>query len=142
MQIVREADQSDSDVINELSHHLGYEFVSSDVAFTRLKTVLESNTEKIWVLETEGVVRGWIHVFIAHRVASPSFAELGGLVVSPGNRREGIGRVLVDCAKKWGAERNLNLKVRCNTQREEADKFYRSIGFTKSKAQNVYEASL
>ena len=78
MQIVREAVPQDSNVINELSHHLGYEPVSSKIALTRLKTILESNTEKVWVLETEGIVRGWVHIFVAHRIASPSFLEIGG----------------------------------------------------------------
>jgi len=94
------------------------------------------------VLETEGIVRGWVHIFVTHRIASPSFVEIGGLVVSPQNRGQRIGRVLVDYAKQWGKEQNPGLIVHCNTKREETHKFYKSIGFTKSKAQYLYENRL
>ena len=107
--MIREANLDDSYVINELSHHLEYEPVSNETAFGRLKTVLESGTEKIWVLDRDHITRGWIHVFVSHRVASPSFVEIGGLVVSPQDRRNGLGRALVDYAKQWANENDWHL---------------------------------
>ena len=97
--MIREANINDHIEIHELSHHLKYDPVPSEVAFYRLKNILNSNFDKIWIIKRDGIIQGWIHIFIAHRVASPAFVEIGGLVVSPDSRRGGIGRALVEHVK-------------------------------------------
>ncbi|MCP4704734.1 MAG: GNAT family N-acetyltransferase [candidate division Zixibacteria bacterium] len=137
---IREANLGDSDIINELSNHLEYEAVSDEVASGRLKTILDSNDENIWIIESDGKIHGWLHVFIAHRVASPTFVEIGGLVILPESRRKGVGSALVGYAINWAKDQNLSLRVRCNSKRKEAHRFYESVGFIKMKVQNIYES--
>ena len=87
----------------------------------------------------DGLIKGWVHVFIANRVASSPFLEIGGLAVSSEFRREGIGRELVNYALKWANERNLKTRVRCNSKRMNAHDFYLAMGFTKAKEQYIFE---
>ncbi|NQY93459.1 MAG: GNAT family N-acetyltransferase, partial [Campylobacteraceae bacterium] len=91
------------------------------------------------VYENNGVIQGWIHFFIANRVASESFVEIGGLVVDSSVRREGIGKSLVEFVKHWAIKNKYKVKVRCNTKREETHIFYDSLGFENKKTQHVFQ---
>jgi len=137
--IVREAGIDDVVAINELSLHLGYEYLTVHVLKDNLETILASKSDKLWIIEQEKQVLGWIHAFIANRVASAAFIEIGGMVVSPDARRTGIGRRLVEEVKKWAGEQKQNLRVRCNITRKETHRFYESVGFVLSKSQNIFE---
>lgn len=140
--MIREASLDDSSHINRLSWSLGYQAVSDDLAKTRLQLALQSSNDKIWVFEKDSQVLGWIHAFIAHRVASAPFVEIGGLAVDPMNLKQGVGRRLVEQTKLWARERKLSLRVRCNSERSGTHKFYEAVGFSKTKNQNVFEFSL
>ena len=139
MPAVREAKIDDARAINELSRHLGYKPLTDNVLTDNLEAILTSKSDKLWIFEKENQILGWIHAFSANRVASAAFIEIGGMVVSPDARREGIGRRLVEQAKQWACERKQNLRVRCNIKREETHKFYESVGFVLSKSQNIFE---
>jgi N-acetylglutamate synthase-like GNAT family acetyltransferase len=136
---IRNAVLSDIQAIHQLSSALGYENVPIETANEQLNAVLGAVSNKIYVAELNNVVVGWLHVFIALRVASPSFIEIGGLVVSPGYRRIGVGEELILQAKHWAFEEKMKLRVRCTTAREETHKFYQAAGFIKSKEQYVFE---
>ena len=81
---------------------------------------------------------GWIHLFLARRLASSEFYEIGGLVVSPKVRRQGVGRALVAQAHEFSTANNLTLRVRCNARRIAACQFYRELGFHEDKSQQVF----
>ena len=139
MPTVREANIDDARAINELSRYSGYNPLTDDVLKDNLETILASKSDKLWIFEKDNQILGWIHAFSANRVASAAFIEIGGMVVSPDARREGIGRRLVEQTKQWACEQKQNLRVRCNIKREETHKFYESIGFVFSKSQNTFE---
>ena len=140
--MIREATMDDSSHINRLSWSLGYKEVSDDLAKIRLQFALQSSNDKVWVFEKDAQVLGWVHAFIAHRVASATFVEIGGLAVDPLRLKQGVGRMLVEQTKLWAHERKLSLRVRCNSERSETHKFYEAVGFSKTKNQNVFEYSL
>ena len=139
---IRKARKPDFKAIKTLSADLGYDRVSQELSDERISVILESRRDHLWVLEEDNRVRGWIHLFIANRVASPSFAEIGGLAVASDHRRKAIGRELVKYAVQWAKKNGLKIRVRCNTGRKEALSFYRNVGFTKTKSQHVFEADL
>jgi len=141
MSVLREARLEDSSEINKISRFLGYANVLDEVANDRLKNLLSSKLNCVWVYENENGIVGWIHIFHASRVASEGFIEIGGLVVNPQYRREGIGRTLVEHAKEYSRSQGLKLRVRFNSKREEVHRFYQSIGFSCAKSQYVFESS-
>jgi len=142
MSKIRNATLNDATSINDLSLHLGYESVSSEIAVERLKCLLKSTNDEVWVFEESDIILGWIHVFKAHRVASCAFNEIGGLVVEPKSRGLGIGRQLVEFVAEKSKNKNIELRVRCNSQREGTHLFYEKSGFKKSKVQSVFQLHL
>ncbi len=142
MSQISEAQKTDCEAIIELSLGLGYDTVSQEVAIGRINEILKSEIDNLWVYKEGDQIMGWIHVFKAKRVASASFAEIGGLVVSPIYRRQGVGKRLVEYALQWAKANNLKTRVRCNTKRSDTHNFYRAIGFSISKSQHIFEAGL
>lgn len=138
MPTIRKAELADCDAINSLSMHLGYDETTADITQERLKNLLDSSSDWVWVFEDSGNISGWIHIFTAHRLASTTFNEIGGLVVAPTARKQSIGRKLVEFAAIESAKQNLRLRVRCDSRRTETHQFYDHIGFTKVKSQYVY----
>ena len=110
----------------------------------RLAAISERGDDAVFVAQSaQGHVVGWAHVFIANRIETDRFAELGGLVVSGAVRRQGVGRQLVAAAETWAkAQRTEKLRVRCNIVREEAHAFYRQLGYETLKHQAVFSRSL
>ncbi|MCO4786010.1 GNAT family N-acetyltransferase [Marinomonas atlantica] len=134
--IIRSASESDANGINKVSKHLGYSRLSSTESVTKLQELLNSAQDQVFVAEWQGQIIGWLHLFYARRLASDNFFEIGGLVVSPENRGQGIGRALVQYAQ----DENLGkFRVRCNEKRHDAHKFYESIGFNGKKVQCVFQ---
>ena len=76
---------------------------------------------------------------MAKRIASASFVEIGGIVVDSDIRNKGIGKALIVEAKNWAVAKNIKLRVRCDSRREDTHRFYTSTGFKKLKNQDVFE---
>ena len=138
---IREASIEDTEGISLVSSSLGYPPSSIEESGKRLEDILASKSDFVWVYEGNGKIMGWLHLFLAIRLASTKFAEIGGLVVDESCRRSGIGGELVGEAIQWSRQNNFPLRVRCNFNREEANKFYRSLGFESKKTQKVHELS-
>ena len=97
------------------------------------RTTLSSSHEK------DGRVVGWLHAFVALRIESSAFAEIGGLVVAQSERGRGLGQQLVQAAAAWARRKGLqNIRVRSNVVRKETHAFYLHLGFAQSKAQMVF----
>jgi ribosomal protein S18 acetylase RimI-like enzyme len=139
---IRIATLADSKSINSLSMHLGYGSTPQEVADERLRCVLKSTNDKVWVFEESDIILGWVHIFKAHRVASGMFYEIGGLVVDPEARNKGVGRKLVEFAAEESETENIELRVRCNSQRKDTHEFYKKLCFSSSKTQIVFKMCL
>lgn len=108
-----------------------------------LAAVLASGDHLVLVAEAADAVVGWAHVFIARRVASAPFGEIAGLAVDERARRQGVARALVAAAGAWARQRGIGrLRVRVDTRRDGAHKFYETIGASRVKTQTVFEVRL
>jgi len=137
--MVRIASPGDYKLLHSLADELGYKPLEEDEVCNRLRILIESDRDRVWVLEDQGLIKGWIHVFIAHRLASKSFVEIGGIVVDSKHRRMGVGRVLVMQAGSWAKGLDMLLRVRCNARREDSYRFYQALGFDQIKQQKIFE---
>ena len=140
---VRRAQETDALAIADLSAELGYSVQKPSVAH-HLAHLLSSAEHAVFVFEHEsnGVI-GWIHVQCSHRIESAPFAEIGGLVVAEGFRREGIATTLVSATEEWARSNGLaKLRVRCSEIRMDAITFYQHVGFELVKAQMVLDRSV
>lgn len=106
------------------------------------RPLLESDGHRVWVAETEDGIVGWLHAFIAWRVGVAPFIEIGGLVVSEGCRRIGVGSKLIAEVNAWARQKGLAVRVRCHSERDATHSFYKSQGFSLLKQQYVFESKV
>ena len=137
---VRPMGAGDLAQVAELSEQLGYPVSLEDLE-RRFSIIFPEKDHALFVAETaDGRIAGWTHVYATHLLESPSFAEIGGLVVRAGSRRIGAGRALVEAADRWARSQGLgSLRVRSNVLRTEAHQFYPACGFKRIKTQHNYE---
>ena len=140
---IRRAMTEDAAAIARLSGELGYR-VSVDGTRDRLGRILASVEDRVFVAELANRrVVGWIHAFVALRLESEDFAEIGGFVVSETCRGSGVGTKLLAAVEQWAVARSLPvLRVRSQSKRLEARRFYRNRGFTETKEQRVLDKVL
>jgi GNAT superfamily N-acetyltransferase len=139
---IRHISVKDAMPVTALSLELGYTMTVNET-IANIASVDKSICDVAYVALLDEVVVGWVHVFYTIRLESGPFCEIGGLVVSKNLQGKGIGRQLLEKARKWSAERNINkLRVRCNVIREGAHEFYLKSGFTENKQQKVFECNL
>lgn len=136
---IRLARADDAKAISVVSASLGYRAREEAEAMRDLDELLLSPRERVWVVECNRRIAGWLHAFISIRVASPRFVEIGGLAVGPEYRGRGIGGQLVRQAVEWASSERLGIRVRCNAERPDTHKFYRALGFSALKSQFVFE---
>jgi len=138
---IRPANSADAKPIAHLSGQLGYPTASRQ-AESRLDAILGAEDHAVFVAHADQQILGWIHVFLARRIESEPFAELGGLVVAASHRRRGIGRHLLARAEEWSIGCGVaKLRVRVRSSRDEARTFYQNLGFTLQKEQGVFDKS-
>jgi GNAT superfamily N-acetyltransferase len=140
---VRPATMDDSSVIADLVNELGAPTPIKDVD-GRLESTLTAPDHAVLIAATpDGFPVGWIHVFVALRLQTASFAELGGVVVTQTYRRKGVGRLLLEAAETWAADNGvLKMRIRSRDTRSEAKSFYISQGYGHSKTQRVFDKIL
>jgi len=140
--MIRTTTAEDAESIASLCLQLGYDTSVEDI-ISRLKKAAGDKFNVVYVYESDGTVQGWIQVAIKLTVESGERAEIVGLVIAEDARRKGIGRELVTQAEKWAQEKGQkSIRVRTNVLRNEADTFYRALGFKESKKQTVFDRQL
>ena len=140
---IRSATMDDSSALAALSTQFGYP-TSPIQSASRLGVILDSNEHAILVAcPADGTVVGWVHVFLAFRVESDPFAEIGGFVVTKEFRRRGIGKCLLAAVEEWVIQSGImKLRVRCRSNRMDTHTFYKGVGFSESKQQHIFDKSL
>jgi GNAT superfamily N-acetyltransferase len=139
---VREATLSDAAALAALSTQLGYPSTPEEMT-ERLRALRERAANAVLVAEEDGAVAGWLHVCTMLFLESPPFAEVAGLVVDEAHRGKGVGKLLLEAAARWAAERGYDkLRVRSNVVREDAHRFYEREGFRRVKTQVVLDRAI
>jgi GNAT superfamily N-acetyltransferase len=139
---IREAIKEDAAALTGLTCQLGYPITETDL-LKNLDHILQDPGETVFVALYENKVIGWIGVFKSVHLTSGPLCEISGLVIDSSHRGKGIGRQLVERVKQWSLEQGENiLRVRANTIRKEAHRFYYQLGFKDVKDQKVFETAL
>ena len=139
---IRPPRPTDAGQLAGLNRELGYAAESREIV-SRIKRVSKLPEHFIAVAEIESGVIGWVQAEHRFSMETGEKAELVGLVVGTGARRGGVGRLLVQAAEEWAADRGLSsIVVRSNVVRPESHFFYKRIGYTQSKTQHVYAKPL
>ena len=136
---IRKIEESDAAEISRLSSQLGYPTTENRV----LENIVELHQDPEYVVFVadvgEGILAGFIHVFITRRLFLDHRAEVGGLVVDQDYRGRGIGKSLLEKSEHWAGSKDCQtICVRSNIIRTGAKEFYLSQGYNVKKKQWVF----
>ena len=99
------------------------------------RSIITSENADILVAVENNVIVGFIHISKAQTppfdsVMPHNYAEIIGCFVTASHRKKGIGAELMDFARRWGKEQNLDCIELCVlSNAKEALDFYKQQGF-------------
>jgi len=135
---VFEMDRSDLPEVAGLAAQLGYP-TRLDQLHARYEILEKRPDHGLFVFKTHQVL-GWIHLQIMDDLIEESAVEIRTLVVDENSRSLGVGKSLIEFARKWSKIRNHDmLFLTCNIVRTRAHAFYEREGFTLNKTSHFYE---
>jgi GNAT superfamily N-acetyltransferase len=123
---IRGVTKADAAPIAALIRELAREATPADIA-TRLDTVLAGEGHRVWVYEQAGRIDGVLHAFIRPALEKPVEVVVQSLVVSPAQRKVGIGQALMAQAERWARDSGYAY-VALHTRH--AAPFYERLGYT------------
>mgnify|MGYP001112594301 CR=1 FL=1 len=136
---IRKAAPSDGAVLRLLLDELGYQVTSKEINQT-LERLHRDPDCGILVLTRAGAVAGFTMVYTAKSLTAGRYAIMAHLIVTKDQRGLGMGRLLVDAAKSWTQQNDLDsLRVGSQSFRKEAHLFYQKLGFSQYKTQHWFE---
>ena len=141
METSRRAVGEDTPRVARLAADLGYTITSDSVGAAI--DWLQSDEGAIFVADASEHLTGWIHVYRSHVIQTEPFAEVGGLVVDPLNRGDGVGQRLLEAAERWASANDLTLvRVRSNIVLSNAHRYYERRGYDVEKTSYTFSKSL
>lgn len=139
---IRTLDTGDAKAVARLAAELGYP-TDAEAVVLRIRRIQQHRDHAAFVAVEDQQPIGWLHLFINYPIESEPCAEIAALVVTKNRRGNGVGRQLLEQAKRWACERALDsLRVRCQSHRQHAHRFYQASGFTEIKIQKVFTLPL
>ena len=130
---IRQFSIEDIKIVQQLMHELGYPLNEEEILFNIDKT--NDRNGIILVAELGGNVVGCLSAVINVSLAEGMFGEIVSLVVSRKYRGLGIGKFLMKQAEDWLKPQVEKIRIRANSIRLEAHKFYKSLGYKEVKTQ-------
>lgn len=130
---IRDAELGDATALAALMCELGYKTVPAEME-TRLRRIVGNPSYKTFVAEYDERVCGTIGTFSYASYEHNDFSgRIVALVVSEKARRHGVGRALIAAAEREFARQGI-VRVALDTRltREEAHKFYESLGYVRN----------
>lgn len=141
METSRRAVGEDTPRVARLAADLGSTITSDSVGAAI--DWLQSDEGAIFVADASEHLTGWIHIYRSHVIQTEPFAEVGGFVVDPLNRGDGVGQRLLEAAERWASANDLTLvRVRSNIVRSNAHRFYERRGYDVEKTSYTFSKSL
>ncbi|MCB8979354.1 MAG: GNAT family N-acetyltransferase [Ardenticatenaceae bacterium] len=138
--IIRSAAEADYAELQGLLRQLGHELAVSSVAENVQQ--IRARGGEVFVAERNGRLVGCVAAIIDVRLAGGICGEIVSLVVTEAERGQGIGRKLVRQAEQWFGQTMPTIRVRTNSIREAAHRFYETDGYQLEKSQRVYKKRL
>jgi GNAT superfamily N-acetyltransferase len=125
---LRDATAQDASVVAQMLTELGHPTTAEDVP-SRMSAVL-SEGGRVVVAELDSVPAGMMCLARHSAIHSPGqVAYITALVTTAAARRTGIGRALVDEAKRWALSQGcVRLSVTSAEKRSDAHAFYPACG--------------
>jgi ribosomal protein S18 acetylase RimI-like enzyme len=140
---IRRAQSGDAAVLAQLMCELGYETTKSKMQM-RVKRIATDERCRTFVAVRDGKVCGMIGTltYPSYEHNDPS-GRILALVILSAMRRSGIGRALIATAEKDFAQRGIRrVALVARLAREDAHKFYESLGYERNGWRFVKQLSV
>lgn len=133
--MIRQVNADDYKHIAEICRN-DLEYDADEILVKNRIEQLDGSREAIFVAVCNDKVVGFVHCETYNTLYFESLVNIQGLAVSAEYRRKGFGRELMNAAEEWASGKGIN-KIRLNSgsTRENAHKFYRSLGYGNEKLQ-------
>lgn len=130
--IIREAQDTDINILSELMTHLGYPTTQHQMV-ARYQAISHHDDYALFVAEIEKQVVGMVCVMLILGVEQDGvYGRVNALIVDPQSRKLGVGQQLMKTAEDWATAHGANgmvLNSGNRTERQAAHQFYRAIGY-------------
>jgi GNAT superfamily N-acetyltransferase len=123
-----------------LLQQLGYQLDSEEIR-QHISEIRERGGD-VFVASDGDEFIGCVSAIIDVRLAAGKNGEIVSLVVLDRYRGQGIGKALVAVAESYLANHVSTVRVRANTMRTEAHKFYTRAGYHELKSQKIFSKKL
>jgi GNAT superfamily N-acetyltransferase len=140
---IRAPEPGDEVEVAALAAQLGYP--SSPEQVGRRLSALKGRQEHFvaFAVTPDNRPVGWAHAYLARRLQSDVFVEIGGMVVAQEIRGQGIGASLLAAVEVWARSKaSAKVRVRSNVIRGRAHAFYLQCGYQQGKTTHVFEKRL
>lgn len=133
---IRECGIGDAKAICELNAtELGYVY-SVDNTKDKIKELLKSDKDKIYVAVVNHCVVGYVHANDYDTIYMPHFKNIMGIAVSNAFKKKGIGKALLTEVENWAKETGAQgVRLVSGSMRIGAHEFYRHCGYGGDKQQ-------
>jgi GNAT superfamily N-acetyltransferase len=140
--LIRFARIEDYKELTKLAKQLGYENDES-ILKERITNYINKIEKAIFVAECNSEVIGWNSVEIIDHFYIEPYVEISGFVVDEKHRNKKIGQTLMRETEKWTKDHGMTkIRLRTNSIRKDAHRFYERLGFIKCKEQIVYDKKI
>ena len=140
---IRECTLSDAEAISRLNRdEMGYDF-NVELTEEKLRLLLCSGKDKIFVAETNGNVIGYIHANDYDLIYAHHMKNIMGIAVASDYRQCGVGHALLKKVEEWAAAAGADsVRLVSGAERTEAHEFYKRCGYVQNKQQLNFRKKL
>lgn len=133
---IRECLLMDVDQIYELNcTEMGYDYPKEETR-QRMKELLSSDHDKIYVAVIDGKVVGYVHANDYNLIYAPAMKIIMGIAVAGKYKRMGIGKALLVAVENWAKDDGASgVRLVSGAMRKEAHVFYERCGYDGGKQQ-------
>ena len=133
---IRECKMEDASAVHNLnSAELGYEY-AIDSTKAKLKCLLKSKKDQIFVATVDGVVVGYVHACDYDLIYAPHLKNIMGIAVLSEYKQQGIGKALLTEIEKWAKSTGAaGVRLASGETRKGAHEFYRRCGYHSVRSQ-------
>ncbi len=133
---IRPCEIGDTEAVYELNvREMGYDYPKAKTE-EKLKQLLKSDRDKIFVAVVEHTVVGYVHGNDYDVIYAPHMKNIMGIAVSSSFKKQGIGRALLSAIEDWARKSGASgVRLVSGATRTGAHEFYRHCGYGGDKRQ-------
>lgn len=136
----RIATKKDLPEMVNLMSDLGYR--TNVKKLTAALELIRSQSGEVFVADDGKHIIGCINAIIDVRLAEGSTGEIVSLVIDKQHRGKGVGKGLLKYAEQWLTTKTGMVRIRANTLRTNAHRFYLDKGYNEIKEQKIFMKKL